>query len=64
MAVVYRRIFYGKVGMASPLVEHMRVGNQILAKNGGEFTSRILTDDMIGGSERVVVEWEWRAPPI
>ena len=50
--------------MASPLVEHMRVGNQILAKNGGEFTSRILTDDMIGGSERVVVEWEWRAPPI
>ena len=58
MVVVHRRIFYGKVGMASPLVEHMRAGNQILAKNGAEFTSRILTDDMTGRSDRVVVEWE------
>ena len=58
MAVVHRRIFYGKVGMASPLVEHMLAGNQILAKNGAELTSRILTDDMTGRSDRVVVEWE------
>ena len=58
MAVVHRRIFYGKVGMASHLVEHMRTGDQILAKSGGEFKSRILTDDMTGRSDRVVVEWE------
>ena len=64
MAVVYRRIFYGKVGMASPRVEHMRVGNQVLAKNGGEFTLRILTDDMTGRPDRVVVELEWSPPPI
>ena len=36
----------------------MLAGNQILAKNGAEFTSRILTDDMTGRSDRVVVEWE------
>ena len=58
MAIVHRRIFYGKVGMASPLVEHMRAGDQILAKNGARFASRILTDDMTGRSDRVVVEWE------
>ena len=58
MAIVHRRIFYGKVGMASPLVEHMRAGDQILAKHGALVASRILTDDMTGRSDRVVVEWE------
>ena len=58
MAIVHRRVFYGKVGMASPLVEHMRAGDQILGKNGARFTSRIMTDDMTGRSDRVVVEWE------
>ncbi|PKB72326.1 MAG: hypothetical protein BZY87_00620 [SAR202 cluster bacterium Io17-Chloro-G6] len=58
MAIVHRRIFYGKVGMASPLVDHMRAGDQILAKHGARFPSRILTDDMTGRSDRVVVEWE------
>lgn len=32
MSIVHRRIFYGKVGMAPPLVEHMRAGDQILVK--------------------------------
>ncbi len=58
MAIVHRRVFYGKVGMASPLVEHMRAGDQILGKSGARFTSRIMTDDMTGRSDRVVVEWE------
>ena len=58
MAVVHRRIFFGKVGMGSPLVEHMRAGDQLLAKSGAQFTSHILTDDCTGRSDRVVVEWE------
>ena len=58
MAIVHRRVFYAKVGMAGPLVEHMRAGDQILSKSGGPFSSRILTDDMTGRSDRVVFEWE------
>ena len=58
MALVHRRIFYAKVGMAGPLVEHMQAGNQILGKYGTQPTSRIMTDDMTGRSDRVVVEWE------
>lgn len=58
MAIVHRRVFYAKVGMAGPLVEHMRAGDQILSKSGGPFSSRILTDDLTGRSDRVVVEWE------
>ena len=58
MAIVHRRVFFGKVGIAGPLVEHLRAGDQILAKNGARFTTRILTDDRTGRSDRVVVEWE------
>lgn len=58
MAIVHRRIFYGKVGMASSLVEHMRTGDQIMSKHGAPAASRILTDDMTGRSDRVVVEWD------
>ena len=58
MAVVHRRVFYAKVGKAGPLVEHMQLGNQILGKYGTQPPSRIMTDDMTGRSDRVVVEWE------
>ena len=58
MAIVHRRVFYAKVGMAGPLVDHMKAGDQILSKSGGPFSSRILTDDLTGRSDRVVVEWE------
>jgi len=58
MGVVHRRVFYAKVGMAGPLVDHMKAGDQILSKGGGPVSSRILTDDMTGRSDRVVVEWE------
>ena len=58
MAIVHRRIFYGKVGMGSPLVEHMRTADQIMLKHGGPVISRILTDEMTGRSDRVVIEWD------
>ena len=32
--------------MAGALVEHMRVGDQIMSKHGAPAASRILTDDM------------------
>ena len=58
MTIVHRRIFYGKVGMASPLVEHMRAADQIMVKHGAPAISRILTDEMTGRSDRVVAEWD------
>ena len=58
MAIVHRRIFYAKVGMAGPLVAHMQEGNQVLGKYATMPTSRIMTDDMTGRSDRVVVEWD------
>lgn len=58
MAIIHRRIFFGKVGSADRLVQHMKDGDRILAKYGGEFKSRVLTDHMTGRSDRVVVEWE------
>ena len=58
MAIIHRRIFYGKVGAAGPLVQHMQEGNGLLAKYGIEFKTRTLTDWMSGRSDRVVMEWE------
>jgi hypothetical protein len=48
--------------MAGALVEHMRVGDQIMSKHGAPAASRILTDDMTGRSDRVVLEWEVEGP--
>ena len=58
MAIILRKIFYGKVGSAGPLVEHMKEGDALLAKYGQGFKSRWLTDWMSGRSDRVVVECE------
>ena len=61
MSIVHRRVFYGKVGAAQELAAHMEAGNQLMGKYGGALKTRILTDNMIGRSDRVVVEWKWTA---
>ena len=58
MAIVHRRIFYGKVGNGDQLVQLMNEGNESLARFGAGLTARVLTDAMTGRSDRVVVEWE------
>ena len=58
MAIIQRRIFFGNVGTADQLVQHLREGNESLAKYGASFASRILTDYMSGRTDRVAVEWE------
>ena len=58
MAIVQRRVFYGKVGAADQLVELMKEGDRALQSSGTSLKSRVLTDYMSGRSDRVVVEWE------
>ncbi len=62
MAIILRRIFYGKVGSAGPLVQHMKEADVMLSKYGPGFKSRTMTDWMSGRSDRVVVEWEMENP--
>ena len=58
MAIVHRRIFYGKVGNADQLVQLMNEGNEGMARFGAGLKARILSDAWTGRSDRVVVEWE------
>ena len=58
MAIIHRRIFYGKVGSADRLVQLMNEGNEGMARFGSSLKARVFTDAMTGRSDRVVVEWE------
>ena len=58
MAIIHRRIFYGKVGSADQLVQLMNEGNETMARFEAGLKARVLTDAMTGRSDRVVVEWE------
>ncbi len=59
MAIVHRRVFYAKVGMADQLVKHLQEGYKQLAHfSGVDVKSRLLTDYMSGRSDRVVTEDE------
>lgn len=58
MPVIHRRVFYGKVGTAGHLVEHLLEGEKLLLRNGVDFKTRLLTDHMSGRSDRVAAEWE------
>ncbi len=58
MAIVMRRVFYGKIGVAGRLVEHHKAGLELLARHGHPLKGRVLTDHESGRSDQVVVEWE------
>ena len=56
MALILRRMFYAKVGMADALVDHFKEGNKAFENSG--IKTRVLSDYHSGRSDRVVVEWE------
>ena len=58
MALIHRRIVYGKDGAANELVQLMQDGNSAMARFGSPINSRVLTDHMTGQSDQVVMEWE------
>ncbi len=57
MAIVERRVFFGKVGKADDLIEILREGDALLNKHGVQMKTRILTDYHSGRSDRVQAEW-------
>ena len=59
MALVHRRVFYAKVGMAAQLVEHLREFGNIAVGQGEALKERVLTDYLSGRTDRVVWEWEF-----
>ena len=58
MAIIERRIFYGKVGSGGDLAEASRQFFQTLESAGVDFNTRILTDYQSGRTDRVVYEME------
>lgn len=58
MAIVQRRVFFGKVGAADQLVKHIQEGKASFQKYGVNLKSRILTDYQSGRTDRVAMEWE------
>ena len=58
MAIIERRIFYGRVGTAGELVEVQKAFFAALAKAGVNYPVRILTDHQSGRTDRVVYEME------
>jgi hypothetical protein len=58
MAIVHRRVFYGKVGQADKIVAALKEGNKQFKKFGVTPGTRILTDYNSGRTDRVIWEWE------
>ena len=58
MSIVHRRVFFGKVGTAEQLVQHLQEGDKLLQQHGASFKTRIMTDHLSGRSDRVAAEWE------
>ena len=58
MALIQRRIFYGKVGTGEQLIEHLQQGNEFLKRGGVNIGTRVLSDHNSGRTDRVVAEWE------
>ena len=53
-----RRVFYGKVGKAGPLVEQVKEMFKLAESAGPSHRWRVLTDHLSGRTDRVVMEWE------
>ena len=58
MAIIQRRVFYGKVGTANDLVAWANEMYGILQINSPQLSQRIFSDYHSGQTDRVVVEFE------
>lgn len=56
MSYVVRRVFYGKVGMAEPLVQQFQQAGKMFGQVG--LKTRAYTDYQSGRSDRVAVDFE------
>ena len=62
MAIIERRVFFGKIGKGGELIEHVKKGNEAIGRAGVQITSRVLSDYNSGRTDRVVAEWELEGP--
>ncbi len=58
MPYVERRVFYGKVGKAGPLVEQVKELFKLVEPAVPSHRWRVLTDHLSGRTDRVIMEWE------
>jgi len=58
MAIIERRVFFGKIGAGGELVAHIHEGNSAMERHGVKVKSRVLSDHNSGRTDRVVAEWE------
>ena len=58
MAIIQRRVFYGKVGTAGSLVEWAKEMYGLIAEQDQSITIQIMTDHQSGRTDRMVVELE------
>jgi hypothetical protein len=58
MTIVHHRIFYGKIGSAERLIEHVQQGNIMARGTGIAIRPRVLSDFQSGRTDRVIMEWE------
>ena len=58
MAIIQRRVFYGKVGTADSLVEWAKEMYGLIAQQDSNLIYRVMTDHQSGRTDRLVVEVE------
>jgi|TARA_B100002003_G_C14054781_1_gene507924 hypothetical protein len=61
LAILQRRIFYGKVGKGAELTEHVKRVNDIMTKHGIDQPIRVLSDFNSGRTDRIVVELRYES---
>jgi hypothetical protein len=64
MAIVQRRVFYGKVGTADRLVEWANEMYGLIGAKDAGVSYRVLTDHQSGRTDRMVVELEAESPAV
>jgi len=62
LAVVERRIFFGKVGKGHLLISQMKQLDEIFKQYGIDIESRLLSDFNSGRTDRIIVEWTYENP--
>lgn len=58
MAVVHRRVYYGKAGKGGPLIDLLISGHETMKAHGMNFKTRVLSDHLSGRTDRIVEEME------
>ena len=58
MAIIQRRVFYGKVGAAGRLVEWAQEMYGMIAEQDQNMSFRVMTDNQSGRTDRMVVDLE------